>query len=218
MSMIWIAVLLAAPTTESAAAAGSAAQIETPAATRSGRELKEAVQAALRRWAKVGDKDAGKDGDNEVNAAAREFLSLYRDLQSDAKLPVAQREELRRKVRCRLAQLAQKISRRVARQSREAAREGPASVSRMKDLGGVLAQQAGAAAGPPAAANNADDDDGPALVDLIQRTIAPTTWDVNGGPGVIYYWRNQRALVISASDDVHEEVGDLLEQLQRAGR
>ena len=221
MSIVWIAVLLAAPTIESAASgtsaasAARAAQIERPAPSRSGRELKEAVEKALRRWAKVGEKDAGKD----VNAAAREFLSLYHDLQSDSKLPAAQREELRRKVRSRLAQLAQKICRRMARQLRDAAKAGPPSVGRSKDLGGVLAQQAGPAAGPPAAGgNNADDDYGPELVDLIQQTIAPATWDVNGGPGVIYYWRNQRALVISASDDVHEEVGDLLEQLQRAGR
>jgi len=27
-----------------------------------------------------------------------------------------------------------------------------------------------------------------ALIELIQNTIAPDTWDVNGGPGVIRYW------------------------------
>jgi len=62
------------------------------------------------------------------------------------------------------------------------------------------------------------DDYGPDLVDLIQRTIAPSTWDVHGGPGSIYYWRPGRALVIRAADDVHDDVGGLLDQLQRAGR
>ena len=148
MSIVWIAVLLAAPTIESAASgttAGSAAQIERPAAPRSGRELKEAVQTALRRWAKVGDRDA--------DAAAREFLSLYHDLQSDSKLPVAQREELRRKVRCRLAQLAQKISRRVARQSARG-RQGSARLGQPEQgFGGRARQQAGPPRGhpPPAA-------------------------------------------------------------------
>ena len=95
-----------------------------------------------------------------------------------------EREELRRKVRSRLAQLAQRINRRVARRQRDAAREGPPSVSRTSELAGVLGQQAGAAAGPAGGgANNADDDYGPALVELIQTTIAPATWDVNGGPG-----------------------------------
>ena len=53
MSILWIAVLLAAPTAESAATAGSGAQIERPAAPRSGRELKDAIQMALRHWATV---------------------------------------------------------------------------------------------------------------------------------------------------------------------
>ena len=153
----------------------------------------------------------------EAMTLPRKFLSLYHDLQSDTQLPPGERKEFRLKVRSRLAQLAQKIDRCVARRQREAGKEGPASVSRTGPLAGVLGQQAGAAAGP-AAANNADDDYGPELVELIQATIAPATWDVNGGPGVIYYWRNQRALVVSASDDVHDDVADVLEQLQRAGR
>ena len=216
MSILWIAVFLAAPTSDSAATAGSGTQMERPVAARSGRELKDAVQTALRCWAKAGNKDAG----GSYAAAAREFLSLYHDLQSDSRLPATQREELRLKVRSRLAQLAQRMNRCVARRQREAGGEGPASVSGTGGLAGVLGQQAGAAAGPAAAAgaNNAADDYGPELVNLIQTTIAPATWDVNGGPGVIYYWRNQRVLVVSASDDVHDEVGDVLEQLQRAGQ
>ncbi|KKL21876.1 hypothetical protein LCGC14_2441080, partial [marine sediment metagenome] len=33
----------------------------------------------------------------------------------------------------------------------------------------------------------ADNDHGEALVELIQQVISPATWDVNGGPGAIYY-------------------------------
>lgn len=43
---------------------------------------------------------------------------------------------------------------------------------------------------------NIQNDAGPELVELIQKTISPAHWNVNGGPGSIYYWRPGRALVI----------------------
>ncbi len=61
-------------------------------------------------------------------------------------------------------------------------------------------------------------DYGQDLVDLIQRTIAPTTWDVNGGQGSIYYWSHGRALIIRQTDEVHEQIGGVLEQLGRMNR
>jgi hypothetical protein len=64
----------------------------------------------------------------------------------------------------------------------------------------------------------AQDDAGPVLVDLIQKTIAPGHWAPQGGPGTIYYWRPGRALIIRASQEAHEQIGDLLRQLERAGR
>ena len=63
-----------------------------------------------------------------------------------------------------------------------------------------------------------NDDHGEDLADLIQTTIRPDTWERNGGPGAIYYWRNHRALIIRQRQDVHEEIGGLLDQLQRAGQ
>jgi hypothetical protein len=63
-----------------------------------------------------------------------------------------------------------------------------------------------------------NEDYGPDLVELIQKTISPPTWDVNGGPGAIYYFRPQRALVVSAPGEVHEQLVDLLEQMERMNR
>ena len=34
---------------------------------------------------------------------------------------------------------------------------------------------------------------GEALVDLIEKTIAPESWDINGGPGSIVYYGNFHA-------------------------
>ena len=106
----------------------------------------------------------------------------------------------------------------VARQKR-AAQQQPAVVATIGKPAAVLeaAPAAGAAPAAAGAGGGANDDDGQNLVDLIQTTIAPETWDVNGGPGSIYYWRNQHVLVIRATDDVHGFIGELTDQLDAAG-
>ena len=53
------------------------------------------------------------------------------------------------------------------------------------------------------------------LIDLIVNTIKPQTWDEVGGPGTIQPFANNLSLVISQTQDVHEEIVDLLEQLRR---
>lgn len=65
---------------------------------------------------------------------------------------------------------------------------------------------AGGAAGGP--------DFGPALVQLIERTISPDFWDVNGGPGSIVYFRPLHALVVRASGEIHEDIGGLVDRLR----
>jgi len=53
------------------------------------------------------------------------------------------------------------------------------------------------------------------LIDLITSTIAPQTWDTVGGPGSIEGFPTNLSLVISQTQDVHEEIADLLDQLRR---
>jgi hypothetical protein len=67
---------------------------------------------------------------------------------------------------------------------------------------------AAAAAGQPP-------DNGPALVDLIQRTISPASWDVNGGPGSIVYFRPSRALVVRQRSEVHEQLQGVVRALRQ---
>jgi len=62
------------------------------------------------------------------------------------------------------------------------------------------------------------DDYGDELVELIQTVVAPHSWDVQGGPGTIYYYRPLRVLVIRQTDEVHREVRDAVGQLRAAGR
>jgi hypothetical protein len=209
-----------------------AACAEKPAATPpAGKELTAAVRAALRRWARPSNAQADQ--------AAREFLALYQQLQEDTQIGPATRQELRQTVRTRLAHLADQIARRAAREKREEARAPVAqSVKTPADRADNMAQWGGAGpagrgfarqgfggmglggmglpgsgAGP---GQNADY--GLQLVDLIERTIAPSTWEVNGGLGTIYYFRPLRALVVRQTDEVHGQIGDMIEQLHRAAR
>jgi len=53
------------------------------------------------------------------------------------------------------------------------------------------------------------------LIELIQGTVAPETWDILGGQGAIRPFETNLSLVISQTQEVHDEIADLLEQLRR---
>jgi general secretion pathway protein D len=53
------------------------------------------------------------------------------------------------------------------------------------------------------------------LIDLIETTIAPESWAAVGGPGAISEFDANLSLVVSQTQDVHEQIADLLEQLRR---
>jgi hypothetical protein len=91
-------------------------------------------------------------------------------------------------------------------------KSGPAPSGRQgrgetsSDDSGVGGQPNNAGAG----GGGAISDYGPRLVALIERTIRPDFWDVNGGPGTIFYYQPLHALVIRATDDVHDEIGGVI--------
>jgi hypothetical protein len=58
-------------------------------------------------------------------------------------------------------------------------------------------------------------DYGEELADLIRQTIAPQSWDVNGGNGVIVYFAPRRALVVRQQGEVHWALEDVVQQLRR---
>jgi hypothetical protein len=61
-------------------------------------------------------------------------------------------------------------------------------------------------------------DSAPELISLIQATIHPEHWDINGGPGHIHYYRPVMALVIRAGTVQHEETTELLQRLRDLGQ
>jgi general secretion pathway protein D len=54
-----------------------------------------------------------------------------------------------------------------------------------------------------------------AIIDLIQSTVAQDTWDTQGGAGAIRPFETNLSLVVSQTQDVHEEIANLLDQLRR---
>ncbi len=57
----------------------------------------------------------------------------------------------------------------------------------------------------------ADYDD---LIEIITRTVWPTTWDSSGGPGSIVPVRVAKAIVVAQSADVHRQIDSLFEKMR----
>ncbi len=53
------------------------------------------------------------------------------------------------------------------------------------------------------------------LIELITSTIAPQSWDDVGGPGAIQGFETNLSLVVSQTQEIHEQIADLLAQLRR---
>lgn len=66
---------------------------------------------------------------------------------------------------------------------------------------------------PNVAARGPGPDNGWMLVELINRTIRPDFWAPQGGPGVVQYYSLQRALVVRATTQAHEDIAALLRAL-----
>ena len=67
--------------------------------------------------------------------------------------------------------------------------------------------------GPPSAGGGQADFQ--SLIDLIQNTVAPQSWNTVGGQGAIQPFATNLSIVVSQTQEVHEEIADLLEQLRR---
>ncbi len=81
----------------------------------------------------------------------------------------------------------------------------------MPDLGGGTAPLPSG----PGGANNGAQPDFDSLIQLITSTVAPDSWAENGGPGTIGPFEGNFSLVISQTEEVHQQIEDLLNQLRR---
>ena len=155
-------------------------------------------------------------------------LKLVKSLDELRRDPRLQRSAHLKRTQQQLVSRLKAISYRTSRDHRrrkqkKTTAEKPAKIEIRQD---VLAQLNAAAAGVNGVnagvnvqnangGNQGNQDYGPMLVDLIQRTISPGSWDVNGGLSSIQYWAPRRVLVVRAPQDVHDGLAPVLQQLRK---
>jgi hypothetical protein len=71
------------------------------------------------------------------------------------------------------------------------------------DLAGIVDARWGPFANQAVMANNLLN-----IVNLIQQTVDPQSWSVNGGPGTIYFHPTTMTLIVRQSADVHYMLGN----------
>ena len=84
--------------------------------------------------------------------------------------------------------------------------------SRPGSIPGIKSPSAGTGPGGLGGGSAADFD---SLIDIITSTVHPTTWEDTGGAGSIKQFELNNSLIISQTEEVHEDIADLLEQLRR---
>jgi len=167
--------------------------------------------------------------------AIRRLASLYDEISADPRLEASETlAHMRTKLWSRLTTIQRDLKRQIGREADLTAPssspdelQSPGSKTDAAEaLAARLARIAYSWEGPSsvAAANEAAfgggpliGDWGPALVNLIERTIAPDKWDTVGGPFSIMYYAPLKVLVVRATDEVHHRVGDALGGLRAAG-
>jgi len=113
-------------------------------------------------------------------------ISVYRRLAGSTGIAASERRRLQGRLRTRLLELHDVLHRRAVRESRTAS------------------SHSGGGAGPAQE-----------LIDLIQTTIAPESWAVNGGKGTMMFYQPQNLLVVRQTAEAHEQLGSTLRQLRR---
>ena len=186
-------------------------------------EIERDLNAALRRESSAKEL-------SERAAAVRELAVLFTEVRRDSRTAVSPvMQEYRAKLRARLVNVQTRLKKEIARTQPAARRDAladPVPDDAQRELAAQVAAQvslahyslggpgrlfdaAGAAGGGAVIGDN-----GQELVDLIQRTIAPDAWDISGGPCRIVYYRPLMCLVVTATGDIHRDVGNLLPQLR----
>ena len=163
---------------------------------------------------------------SERVAAIYEMLPLYREIRyHPRRLTSPTLERYRFQLRSRLLQIQKRLKRELARQ----AQESPRATSLAEATTNAVIDQmslVGASAGGPSqlfASKGAfggaarPPDFGLALVELIQATIEPDSWDVHGGPGTIVYYAPLHALVVRATSEVHHKIGGAVKVIRQVG-
>jgi hypothetical protein len=167
-------------------------------------------------------------------AAIRELCGLHGQIVADNRYATSDKlKEYRARIWSRLKRIEGELKTQLARSQDEADRQslasaaalaaaGPDAVAAADSLAASLSLADQSQGGPGAllarGGGAVPGDHGRELVELIERTINPAFWDVQGGPGTIMYYAPLMCLVVRATSEVHGNVGGLIGDLRAAGR
>lgn len=219
-SLLLALIVVAAPIDD---IAGPAGDVVTTPKLRPVTEITRDANELIRRESRV-------QSDSERTAVAVEMTVLYREIKRDPRLVVTDSlQDANNRLRSKLTRIKKDVLAKMKRAGRRDETLTDEEVLAWADMEFVAQSLAdhfaltGSTLGGPAAifaqSNSSSGamgggagsfDYGPALVDLIQRTIVPDFWDVNGGPGTIVYYRPLMCLVVRATSDVHHRLGATL--------
>jgi hypothetical protein len=169
-------------------------------------------------------KDSFRVSKENREAVVARLVDLYGQLSNSESANAADRSRMQAQVRSRLTRLSAIIRRQMEMDASAVKAASPAVPDKAvpanvrPPANEILAQQAVPPVRPGgirAAARPQPPDNGQGLVDLIQRTIAPASWGVNGGSGSIVYFRPSRALVVRQRSEVHEQLQGVVRALRQ---
>ncbi|MBA61026.1 MAG: hypothetical protein CMJ76_01555 [Planctomycetaceae bacterium] len=168
-----------------------------------------AYDVEISKWM-VAEATADTSSDHEL--AVIELARLYTELASDPRIVLSPTlNQYRVKLRGRLMKILRELEIRITRKlmpfDRSTSDRLQSALERHLAAGADFTGGARHFLAPRAGAGMPDY--GPHLVALIQRTIAPEFWDINGGPGVIVYYPPLRLLVVRATSQVHGRIRNL---------
>lgn len=171
-------------------------------------EVRNTVRLILRR-------EATAETDKQRAAAIRDLCKMYVAVCRDEELAQRSRLKLKAKMYSRLVSVKKDLEWDIRRR-REDTKKRSSQTPGNGSLAGASDEETILLLGQEARGGAAVRDYGETLVELIQRTISPEHWDVNGGPGSIVYYPNLKVLVVRASGEVHGRVGGLFDGLRAA--
>jgi len=209
-AILLVSVALMSPPSASEAAADVQSKVAAQAPALSPKELREAYRQAVRishRW--------------EPARSVPKLVETYRLLQRDAKMSNRERANLKYRLRSRMIVAGDKIVAKARRDMKKRKRE-EAKAKREKKKAGKQSSSTGRPsdyASPKdkdeGASGGGGEKEGEALVELIRTVIAPDSWDVNGGPGAIVYYKPLKVLVIYQTQEIHWLIGGFRNALGR---
>lgn len=189
-------------------------QSDAKLAKRLAAEIDRDISSALKREATAKSlKERGK--------AVEQLCTLHHEITSDERFTTLdQMQSLRAKIWGRLTKVKTELKRQLVKDGQpqlddaqaEAAQYATSNLAGAMSLADFATGSPSSFFGRGGAAQT--DVNAQQLIELIQRTISPDSWDVVGGPGTIFYYPQLQVLVVRATSEIHGQVGGVVGALR----